>query len=906
MMDLCETPINLSQSVPANPHSQSIGHSLVGKMQRAQSVVSQRSLFSDSTSPPAITIIPAIEDSNSGSNDTPIEQHCDIVTSHTDSDESFSIAPVRSTALTSVDYMLDSSLDTSVEELTRVSNLADNSKLAPVELNAEFNVDDFSIDNSRVSSTPLKQRKRKDLSLKIDSISEMDVVICSDTLPTALQLSSALPLSPDSREIHDLLLGALDSSKVDGSSFEREISCAQQVETNLNIAATGQNKIKLSERDPNWNTIENESSPGRFDSCSKASMESVLLEYDMPEIDITHTLTQDSENSTLYNIDLSSQDPLSQTSQQVSNSILRKNLLKLCSQADMSPLYLENIDLVEGEELSEDSDPEESFIMSRQVEDIAEEQSFCANFTLKNDPVDQIDSGKLTEIFIPQVDGGTESSWAVEKQPSQKRTLGVRRRKRSKATRRVAVDNNSSEPTTTSIEKKNYSVSTSSKGVAYPVKQTKGRRLSLKRKRCCKSPISLSMTTPIAPPNILQLSKLARANNFTLKVKKVSTPLALCRQLVTKQNVNVRRRQSEEQKTKHPLHKQVSQSLSNKREKRCLSRYRLKSVLNDDQRLKTAIKCSIQTKQSFSKGSLKSKEVSPSLKSESSSVDLNKTIIEESPVDDVFSSEGADQYIKTTEETDRADENSKDMEELNTSFCSIPESPLAITSPDESTTLGSQSDSNMQNNPIDSGNDEVKRKGSTGGLSTHIIEGAVCFPEDIPTNYTSDVTKLSSPCQSESDSCLSQSSGELDSVSCDDFHLAVTSESEGELLGVEQMNESESMETENRLSSHITLKYDYSYFSLRAVHNGSSTSPGCSSTQKIVPFNLTKSSFSAINKHRVTYTLQEATEDSLILTPKICPPTVDHLMSSLSKYNLPSQRHQQPFYGDPEDVQPPK
>lgn len=913
MMDLYETPISLSQSTSStNPQSQSVKLDLGRTTQRAHSVVSDRSLFSNSTSPSAKTAVPVKDDCKTDSNDVAIEQSGNVLPCA--SDESVSIAPVRNTSVSSLVYMLDSSLDTSIEErVTPDKLLVENDKLVP-EDTVQSNEDNFGYDNRRLSSTPLKQSNQKN-DLKTDS--EIDTILGSDVFPT-VQLSSSLPLSPESREIHDLLLGSFDSSKIEGDSvsFEDNIPCAQ-VSKNLNISSTHEtNKVGLSEHDPNWNTTEKESSPSKFGSYSQASMESVLLEYDMPEINLSHTLTQDSENSTLMNLSSQNLRILSQGSQQVSSALLRKQLLKLCTETDVFPSYSENIDPVKGEELSEDSEAEETFMMSQQVWDILEEPSFS-----KNDSEKQADS---TEKVIPQLDGGTESPRAVKKPSSHKKTLGIRRR-RSKSMRRVSVEKSSSEPAATgSSEKDSKSASISSKSVTPAVKETKRHRLSLKRRR--KPPVGSTVTPPIntAPNNAItttstsnmQLLKLARANNFTLNVEKVSIPSSLSGQ----EGKKTRGKRSKREKIKPSLHKNMSLNLAKKREKRYRFRCRLKQELEEDWWLKKAIKMSIQ---SSSDNSIKFKEASSRQNSKSSSVDLDRTVIEESPVNNVFSSDDTGGSANTQEavtvsvsqviDEDKTEENSEDGEGLDTSFCSIPESPPFTSSPvPNDSPVEIPSDASILNSSvgsISSDTDEVKSKLSSLEQSTHISKDEDFRLLEIESmDYTSIVTKPSSPLGLETDSFSSQSSVDrVHNMSCEDFHLAVTSESEGELLGTELINRSKSLETsfrENRLSSRITLKpFDLKTDDIdNALVDEGSPLTNLLSQHKTEQLEQPKSSFSCIFKP----VLQKATNDTVILTPKICPPSVDYLMSTLSKYDLPSERHQQPFYRDPEHVQPPK
>ena len=1026
MLELCETSVNPTQPQPQPlpcPLSQSVGQALVRKLGRAHSVVSQRSLFSNSSSPPSPIPDKVTVEMAPNSAVTKHPNNTALANSGKTSLKGSAITPVLSAIIPSVALMLDSSLDTSFDEIVNRPTVAGRIKHIFVDEEEPSTPDRSS---PVVSSAPTGIREPV---IEIDPVPELDIVLPDDSLPPPFLLS------PESREIQDLLSG---SSKAEGNSIHFEpdgddIPCKQIVEELQNEAASSQNNDRLSQ-DPNWNPNENDTPCFQTSgSDSQTSMKSILLEYDMPEIDF-----QASEDSMLYNLDVNSQGNQfsSQACSQVSTTAVRKQLLKLCSQSDVSPFSLVDAHLVDSDEITEDSEAEESLLMSQQVWDVNEHEKDCffpdpEDFRTHKKEVGKPDKDlhvdKSALGLIPQLDGGTETPKTVNKTTRRTKTLGVRRRIK----RNSGVENSTSECTSTT---------NSSECNVDPVKKTEKPRLSLRLRR---NPPNTGLNT--ITPTTQQLMELARANCFSVNVKKMSVPILLPasqrssvsskRTLVLKRGR--KRKLSDDQEVTNPFCKEKSGKLAHERKKRYSTRCGVKGMLTYSQQLKMALELSLQeVSPSSTDATPKSERRSQGPQSESSSVeDLNRTIIEESPFEDarlsdnVHTKEQSQNITNADLVTTKADDGSeKSSEGLDTSFCSIPESPPFTSSPvQREFTLELKSDVSTHNSLLGSPifrrfvDDQVKKKPPPSIMSAHATSKDIYLPEIMPR------THLHSP-DKETDS---NSSEELDNVSCDEFHvscdelhLAVTSESEGELPGLEQINRSDSLEAsmrEQHLNSHVTLKRDNN-IRLRAVdHISSSLLDGpnwCDgyATQKlskdtvivtppeIIPptteslmdsiskcdlpshsseevdnvscddFHLAVTSESEeelpeqmnksdsleasmreqhISSHitlkrdnnirlravdyisssllegsnwpsmqRVVsctsiwnsnmkiqsdgYATQKHSKDTVIVTPETNPPTTGSLMASLSKYDLPSGRHQQPFCRDPEDVQPPK
>lgn len=446
ILDLCQTPLNLTQcSQTSKPHplsqsvccSQSVGQSLVKKMERSHSVVSEKSLFSSSPSPvtssPKRTEYSELHVTTHSTYKDNIEKEedvCrDIQKSQRDSLDKRSITPVGSMNVSRFGTILDSSLDTSIDEPSDVledqmfsgrqtsqqpvSVVDSDSKLPVIELKNTDSVTQ-AVERAEniskplsISTTPTQSRLKNARAVENsepDLVSDMDLVIPSSPL------TSPLPLSPQSKELQTLLAETFKTyhsshsneegttkpesldPKYSGSEFD--IPCAQAPHTqNLGEAMTSRKEFGLSDVDPTWNPeswyTSDSQSPFKYSkSGSKADMgleQDIQLEYDMPEIETSNygvsddSLIQSLESESYVSQSQQTVEAIKEEEEekhpsQLSAGDIRNRLLKLCTTPDHGDCEGgDSVHLVEGD--SGDSEVEESFWMSQQVWDDIDKQS---------------------------------------------------------------------------------------------------------------------------------------------------------------------------------------------------------------------------------------------------------------------------------------------------------------------------------------------------------------------------------------------------------------------------------------------------------------------------------------------------------------------------------------------------
>ena len=479
-------------------------------MERTHSVVSGKSLFSSSPSPitsspkrtehsdqskRAVTHSPYNNnsfDSSSIKNKEDTSLSCrDIQSSQHDSLDKRAITPVQSMNVSRIGTILDSSLDTSMDEpldaledqmfsgrqtsqppvsvIDSENKLVINPETTDPLTQAVLTVERAdTIGKPRsVSTTPTQSSVTNARAVKDSEpnlVSDIDLVI-----PTS-PLTSPPPLSPQSKELQSLLAETFHSSqsnegvstelestdpKYSGSEFD--IPCAQVPHSqSRDEAASSQKEFGLSDVDPTWNPVSwytsDSQSPFKYSrSGSKAGMglgHNIQLEYDMPEIETSNYGVSD--DSMIQSFGSDSYGSQSQSKMetiedeehpsQLPVGNIRRRLLKLCTTPDCGDCEVgDSVHVVEdvaGD--SGDSEVEESFWMSQQVWDDIDKQSdemSLPNFevglptstSMMTKEAEVADEASERENFIPQLDGGGGSP-AGRRQKSPKEKV-IKRKK---------------------------------------------------------------------------------------------------------------------------------------------------------------------------------------------------------------------------------------------------------------------------------------------------------------------------------------------------------------------------------------------------------------------------------------------------------------------------------------------
>ena len=446
MLELCETPIHktqftqgpqLSQSLGS---SQNVGQALIKKMERAHSILSERSLFSNSSSPQGGSPKQTQADAES------LPVNTITVDSEDQALDRRAIAPVHGSSVSSMNLIADSSFDTDeahsddgmdvVEADTSVFN--ETEQQSNVEFSEQEHKEEVpkssqpSLDNIEPDQGVL-EKETQCVNKDSDFVSELDLMIPSS------RLSSPLPLSPETKELQELVAESFEShrlsqdksSKAGSADFESDaddIPCAQVGHSQLLQTVSSKGEVGLSDVDPKWNSVLNASFSSSDSSSNKSMVKSVgsaesgsndvQLEYDMPEIALVHSRT--SEDSTLYDMGLQPQRksvvaPLSQAHQSVSTSVLRSQLLKVCSRCETSPVECEgdgDISLLEdvGSGKS-DSEAEETYWTSQFWDDIElhYDDPVSSSFDPNSNQSAGDKEGECSDEIIPQLDGSSRS-----------------------------------------------------------------------------------------------------------------------------------------------------------------------------------------------------------------------------------------------------------------------------------------------------------------------------------------------------------------------------------------------------------------------------------------------------------------------------------------------------------------
>ena len=377
------------------------------------------------------------------------------------------IAPVHGSSVSSMNLIADSSFDTDeahsddgmdvVEADTSVFNETEQQS------NVEFSEQEHkevvpkfskpSLDNTEPDQDVL-EKETHCVNKDSDFVSELDLMIPSS------RLSSPLPLSPETKELQELVAESFEShrlsqdksSKAGSADFESDaddIPCAQVGHSQLLQTVSSQGEVGLSDVDPKWNSVLNASFSSSDSSSNKSMVKSVgsaesgsndvQLEYDMPEIALVHSRT--SEDSTLYDMGLQPQKksavtPLSQAHQSVSTSVLRSQLLKVCSHCETSPVECEgdgDISLLEDVRSGKsDNEAEETYWTSQFWDDIElhYDDPVSSSFDPNSNQLAGDKEGECSDEIIPQLDGSSRSPRQSTKPTRRRKTLGTRRRRR--------------------------------------------------------------------------------------------------------------------------------------------------------------------------------------------------------------------------------------------------------------------------------------------------------------------------------------------------------------------------------------------------------------------------------------------------------------------------------------------